>query len=122
LSQSNVILGALFVAWLIFVTKRNKLAKYIALLTGGGESTADKISKQEKDAEKKVSSDYTGSAEDKGADTSGGGTTIQSGALGGLGLPGIPHQYTLPGLADKFLKTVPGAGNVPLPFGLPGGS
>lgn len=80
MNQSNVLMGALFVAFVIFITMRGKTKKYLDLLVGGGTSAT--------------------AASDKAASSSsgGGGGGAASGAGGVLGAVGsalgIPSGVT----------------------------
>lgn len=68
MNQSNVLMGALFVAFIIFITMRGKTQKYLNLLVGGGTSAT--------------------AASDKADSSSGGGAGAASGAGGAGGVVG----------------------------------
>lgn len=68
MNQSNVLMGALFVAFIIFITMRGKTKKYLDLLVGGGTSAT-------------AASDKAASSSSSGG---GSGGTPGSGGSGGL--------------------------------------
>src|SRR3954466_1375490 len=93
MNQSSVIIGALFVAFVVFITARGKLQKYLNLLVGSGESTSKQMDKAQADLEKKSDSESTGSVPPPAA---------------GFGMGGAPVPFNQPGILPKGL---PGIGS-----------
>jgi hypothetical protein len=112
-NQSSVIIGALFLAFVVFITARGKLQKYLNLLVGSGESTSKKMDKTQADLEKKSDSESTGSVPPpevgKGPSPFGGGGSGEGGPPVPFNVPGMFGQGGIGGM----LQGIPGVPKLP---------
>lgn len=114
MNQSSVIIGALFVAFVVFITARGKLQKYLNLLTGSGDSTSKQMDKSQADLEKKSDSESTGSVPKPEI---GKGPSVLGG--GGSGEGGPPVPFNVPGMlggqggVGGILQAIPGMPKLP---------